>query len=64
MGYEHTNSKGQVYYLQTVKSTRGCDLYYFSKQNKLKSERAIELPENFEVVENTRSGLPVIRKKK
>ncbi len=54
MGYEHTNSKGQRYYLHQ----RG-RLFYFSKD----SASSIDLPEGFAVVENQRTGLPMLKRK-
>jgi hypothetical protein len=52
--FSYTNSKGVKYYLHK----RG-KLYFFSR----KKERAIELPEGYKVVENTRTGLPMLKKK-
>lgn len=54
MAYEHTNSKGVKYYLHSKGR-----LMFFSK----KPEDAINLPENMTVVENTKTGLPLVKKK-
>ena len=54
MGYEHTNSKGTKYYLHQ----RG-KLFFFSK----KSVDSIDLPAGYNVVENNRTGLPMLKKK-
>ncbi len=54
MGYEHENSRGQKYYLHN----RG-KLFFFSKKN----EDSIELPEGFNVIENQRTGLPMLKRK-
>jgi len=54
MGYEHTNSKGNKYYLHN----RG-KLFFFSK----KDEESIDLPVGYNVVENNRTGLPMLKKK-
>jgi tricorn protease-like protein len=54
MGYEHTNSKGNKYYLHS----RG-KLFFFSK----KEEDSIDLPEGYTVVENNTTGLPMLKKK-
>jgi len=54
MGYEHTNSKGVKYYLHS----RG-RLMFFSK----KPEEGIDLPVNMGVMENSRTGLPMVKKK-
>lgn len=67
MAYSYTNSKGQQYFLHSkeVKLQRSNKIqiiYYFSKQP---GEGAIEgLPSGYEVFENTRTGLPVLRKTK
>lgn len=54
MGYEHLNSKGQKYYLHAKGK-----LFFFSK----KQEGGIGLPEGFQVVENQRTGLPMLKRK-
>ena len=55
MGYEHTNSKGKKYYLHA----RG-KLFYFAGAEK---ENVIDLPEGYDIVENERTGLPMLKKK-
>jgi hypothetical protein len=55
MAYEHTNSKGKKYYLHA----RG-KLFYFGG---IQKENAIDLPEGYDIVENTRTGLPMLKKK-
>ena len=55
MGYEHTNSRGVKYYLHT----RGGKLFFFSKD----PTDSIDLPQNLEVMENPRTGLPMVKKK-
>ncbi len=64
MAYAHTNSKGQTYYLHrqevTLKGGRQQTIYYFAKEPK---PTAIdELPEGYIVIENTRTGLPILKK--
>ena len=54
MGYEHINSREQKYYLHH----RG-KLFFFSK----KPGEGTDLPEGFEVVENHRTGLPMLKRK-
>ncbi|MEM0360641.1 MAG: hypothetical protein QXK06_04885 [Candidatus Diapherotrites archaeon] len=54
MVYEHTNSKGKKYYLH-----QNGKLMYFSSDPK----NAIDLPPGMTVVENQRTGLPMIKKK-
>jgi len=54
MAYSQKNSKGTTYYLHQKGR-----LYYFSKDPK----GGIELPSGFKVVENKRTGLPMLKKK-
>lgn len=54
MGYEHTNSRGTKYHLHA----RG-KLFYFSKD----ASDSIDLPDGYTVVENQRTGLPMLKKK-
>ncbi len=53
MGYEHTNSKGNKYYLHS----RG-KLFFFSK----KEEESIDLPTGYNIIENQMTGLPMLKK--
>lgn len=53
MGYEHTNSRGNKYYLHS----RG-KLFFFSKS----ADDGISLPAGYKVVENERTGLPMLKK--
>lgn len=64
MAYKHTNSKGVDYYLHSknvkLRSGREQRIYYFAKQA---GEGAIDsLPQDRTVVENPRTGLPVLKK--
>ena len=59
MGYEHTNSKGQKYFLNSVMAKNGRSLYFFSKEPK----NPIELPEGYIIVENPLTKLPLLKKK-
>lgn len=66
MAYSHTNSKGQVYYLHTsnvtLKGGHQRAIYFFSKE--VKKEGSLDqLPDGYEVSENTRTGLPLLKKK-
>ena len=54
MGYSHENSKGVTYYLHQRDK-----LFYFSKNE----EDGIDLPDGYEVIENSRTGLPMLKKK-
>lgn len=64
MAYQHTNSKGTTYYLHKrdvkLRSGRTQTIYFFAKSA---GEGTIdELPSGFTVVENQRTGLPVLKK--
>lgn len=65
MAYSYKNKKGQNYILhrQEVKlkgSGKLQTIYFFSKNTR---EGALDdLPDGFEVVENSKTGLPVLRK--
>lgn len=66
MAYAHKNNKGQTYYLHSrdVKlkgSGKNQTIYFFAKAT---GQGAMdELPTGFEVVENKKTGLPVLRRK-
>lgn len=61
MAYSNVNSKGQTYWLHSSAGRGGAMLFFFSK----KPEGSIDLPEgNWEVRENTRTGLPFLARKK
>jgi hypothetical protein len=55
VAYSHTNSRGQTYWLHQKGK-----LFFFSRN----AEGAIDLPSHLEVFENSRTGLPMVRKKK
>jgi len=60
MAFSHKNSKGQTYWLHSREGRGGAKLFFFSKS----SEDSIDLPkEKYEVFENPRTGLPMVRKK-
>lgn len=66
MAFSKTNSKGQTYYLHSkdviLRGGRPQTIYFFGKEEK---EGALdELPTGYEVMENERTGLPMLRKKK
>jgi hypothetical protein len=65
VAYQHTNSKGVTYYLNSKEVTlRGGKLqtiYYFSKD---KRPEATELPEGFSVNENPRNGFLTVKRGK
>ena len=64
MAFSHVNSKGQTYYLHsrevTLKGGRLQRIFFFGREAK---EGAIAaLPEGYIIVENTRTGLPILKK--
>lgn len=64
MAYNHTNSKGQTYYLHQrdviLKGGREQRIYFFAREVK---DGAIDaLPDGYIVVENPRTGLPILKK--
>jgi hypothetical protein len=64
MAFTHVNSKGQTYYLHrrevTLKGGRLQTIYFFAREEK---DGVIdEMPEGMEVVENTKTGLPILKK--
>jgi hypothetical protein len=59
MGYSHQNSRGVTYYLHARQTPKGAKLMFFSKD----PADSIDLPDNMEVFENERTGLPMVRKK-
>lgn len=60
MGYEHTNSRGQKYYLHSREGRGGAMLFFFSKN----PADSIDLDANrFQIIENERTGLPMVKKK-
>ena len=64
MEYKVTNSKGQEYILHgkqvTLRGGRKQQIYYFSRKEKADALGA--LPDGFSVMENKRTGLPMLKK--
>lgn len=64
MAYQYTNTKGQDYYLHSkdvqLRSGQNQKIYYFARQ--IKSEVIDQLPAGMIVVENKKTGLPVLKK--
>lgn len=64
MAYQHTNSKGQQYYLHmkdvTLKGGRVQRIYFFARD--VRDGAVDELPAGYMVVENARTGLPILKK--
>jgi hypothetical protein len=64
VAFSHVNSKGQTYYLHmrdvTLKGGRVQRIYFFAREVK---DGAIDaLPDGYIVVENPRTGLPILKK--
>jgi hypothetical protein len=64
MAYAHTNSKGQEYFLHQrdviLKGGREQRIYFFAREVK---DGAIDaLPAGYIVIENARTGLPILKK--
>ncbi len=65
MAYKHTNAKGTDYFLHSknvrLRSGRQQMIYYFAK---VAGDNALDsLPEGYQIVENPRTGLPILKKK-
>lgn len=66
MAYSYTNANGTKYFLHAKDVTlRGGSrlqrIYYFARE--ARGEAIDAIPQGFEVVENKRTGLPVLRRK-
>lgn len=63
MAYSHKNSKGQTYYLHSkdviLRGGREQTIYYFAKE--VKPGALDDLPAGKEVVENKKTGLPLVK---
>lgn len=63
--YAHTNSRGQVYYLNTKQITlrggKSQAIFYFSKDDR--PDTGCQLPDDREVSENPRNGFLTLKKK-
>ena len=66
MAFSHTNSKGQQYLLHqkdvTLKGGRQQRIYFFAKAISPKGTPLDSVPAGYVVVENPRTGLPVLKK--
>ena len=65
MAYAHTNSKGQIYYLHsrnvTLRGGRKQMIFFFAREEKEGTLDAV--PEGMLVVENKKTGLPMLKRK-
>lgn len=64
MAYQHTNSKGQTYNLHqkdvTLKGGRNQRIYFFARD--VRDGAIDEVPDGYKVIENSRTGLPILKK--
>jgi hypothetical protein len=57
-GYKYVNSKGEKFWLHKTEGRGGVTLYFFSREE----FGSVDKPEGWKVVENKRTGLPVLKK--
>lgn len=65
MAYSHTNSKGQSYYLHSKEvrlrgSGKTQRIFFFARDQR--PGALDQVPAGYRVVENTRTGLPILKK--
>ncbi len=65
MAFSHTNSRGQEYFLHgkdvTLKGGRIQRIYFFARE--VKPEGGLDaVPAGMQIVENERTGLPILKK--
>ena len=60
MPYEHTNSMGQKYFLNSIVAKNGRPLYFFGKDKRSPAE----LPQGYSVTDNPLTALPLLKKGK
>jgi hypothetical protein len=65
MAYQHTNSKGVTYYLNSkavvLRGGKTQTIYYFSKDER--KDTGTELPDGMSVNENPRNGFLTLKRK-
>jgi hypothetical protein len=59
MAYSKVNSRGQTYWLHSREGRGGAKLFFFSKD----ATDSIDLPDRLTVIENARTGLPMVKRK-
>ena len=57
-GYKYVNSKGEKFWLHKTEGRGGTTLYFFSREE----VGSIDKPDGWTVVENKRTGLPVLKR--
>ena len=65
MAFEFKNSKGVKYYLHskevTLKGGRKQRIFYFARD--VRPEALDAVPEGYKVIETTKTGMPILKKK-
>lgn len=65
MAYGHKNSKGQTYFLHTKEVTlrggRKQRIFFFARDER-PADALDAMPEGYKVIENKRTGLPMLKK--
>ncbi len=65
MSYSHTNSKGNLYYLNAkdvmLRGNRPQRIYFFTKEDR--PATGVDLPDTHEVRESPNSGMLVLKRK-
>jgi hypothetical protein len=65
MAYQHTNKKGQSYFLHgkqvTLQNGRKQQIFYFAREQK-PGETLDAIPSGYRIQENERTGLPFLKK--
>ena len=62
MAFNVKGKNGKTYYL--YQSKKFPNIRYFSLNKKLATGKAIDLPKEYKVVQNMKTGLPVLKRKK
>lgn len=67
MSYQHTNSRGIIYYLRKtnvdLRGGRPQTIYFFTKDANSTKGEACDVPDEFVVSENPRNGFLTLKKK-
>ena len=58
MAFSFKNSRGQPYWLHSREGKGGAKLFFFSKEQ----GDSIDLPDGYKVIENKKTGLPMLKK--
>ena len=65
MAYQHTNKKGQAYFLHgkevTLQNGRKQQIFYFARETK-PADALNAIPAGYKIEENEKTGLPFLKK--